>query len=229
MEPGLAHGRQFLVQRIVGVFQSPFVEVPVGAFLADTARNQVRRPEPIGPLTGSRMPAHGHVRVHEDAPGAQRPVDALEERDLVRHLRYVMQRQRCCDRIALGQWLVERALAELHARPEALQPDACLPQHFRVDIDGVHASHAIVLKDGFGEGAGTRAQIHYQRRADIGDFVCRPTQDLFIARYEFSDRLVVGVDFKAEVTSHGMAHRLIVAKWSRIAQHDSAARRPVRG
>ena len=77
---------------------------------------------------------------------------------------------------------------------------------------------AFVFQYRFGQSARSRAEVEYQRWADIGDFVSGSGQAFFVARKECANRRIVSIDVKAKMAADRVAHRLIVAKlffWSK--------------
>ena len=110
------------------------------------------------------------------------------------------------DRVTRRQRAIERSFAESYPCAKPLQPDTGLGQHFRIDIDSVHATDAFMLEDRFGQRTGAHTEVENQRRGDIGYLIGSADQHLFISRNEFANRLVVRVDLKTKVASDGMVH-----------------------
>ena len=207
---GFVHGREFVVDWKVGVLRRPRVEVLIGALFVNAARHQVGGPSTVRLLARHRVCADGHVGVHEDATGAERPVNACIQREFACHGGNVVQGQGCGHGVTRGEWRLERPPADTSAAPKSLKPKARLGQHLRIDVDGFNGTDAFMVQHRFSQGARSRAEVKHQGWANISDFVGSPRQAFFVAWNERADGLVVGINLKAKMMADGVVHQLIV-------------------
>ena len=191
---GFAHGREFVVDWKVGVLRRPRVEVLIGALFVNAARHQVGGPSTVRLLARPRVCADGHVGVHEDATGAERPVNACIQREFACHGGNVVQGQGCGHGVTRGEWRLERPPADTSAAPKSLEPKARLGQHLRIDVDGFNGTDAFMVQHRFSQGARSRAEVKHQGWANTSDFVGSPRQAFFVAWNERADGLVVGIN-----------------------------------
>ena len=107
VKPGFAQGGKFVVEREVGVFVRPLVEVLIGTPFLDAAGNQMGGPYAVALLPNHWVGAHGHVSVHEQPAGTERLKNALVQCTLALHLGHVMQGQGSCHGVTFREWSIE--------------------------------------------------------------------------------------------------------------------------
>ena len=219
LEFGFAHGREFVVDWKVGVLRRPRLEVLIGALFVNAARHQVGGPSTVRLLARHQVCADGHVGVHEDATGAERPVNAFIEREFACHGGNVVQGEGRGHGVTRGERRLERPPADTSAGPKSLEPKARLGQHLRIDVDGFNGTDAFMVQHRFSQGARSSAEVKHQSWANTSDFVGSPRQAFFVAWDKRADGLVVGSNLKAKMMADGVAHQLIVDRWFIDAVH----------